>query len=220
MGGSIERKPIYKKKAMDPQKSNYLASRLSKGEKSRHRIIEATISSISKYGFEEASISIIAKIAKVNKGLIVHYFKSRDELVMEAINYVAILGAQVTETLIKNTEEAVDPIEKYLYATFEWMTNYPEHAHLIILLFPRASYDVKSRNRAQKLYQTSWDRIEKMLQDGIKKNRYRQGNHVQLARQIHMFLIGAIVTSSMDPEVLLPQYREHCLFAVRRLILI
>jgi TetR/AcrR family transcriptional repressor of bet genes len=46
----------------------------------RQQLIEATITSISRYGFADATISRISKEAGVSTGIIHHYFGSKDDL--------------------------------------------------------------------------------------------------------------------------------------------
>jgi TetR/AcrR family transcriptional regulator len=61
----------------------------NRSEKTRKRIISASIRAFSEYGLAGARTEAIAKAAKVNKALIYYYFKSKDDLYAAALEEVA-----------------------------------------------------------------------------------------------------------------------------------
>jgi AcrR family transcriptional regulator len=63
---------------------------------SRQALIQATLRSITNDGYSGASIERITAIAGVSRGLIRHYFRSKDELLTEAYRF---LGDQLRDQL-------------------------------------------------------------------------------------------------------------------------
>jgi TetR/AcrR family transcriptional regulator, transcriptional repressor of bet genes len=78
----------------------------------RQQLIEATIASISRYGFADATISRISKEAGVSTGIIHHYFGSKDDL-LEAT--MRTLLQQLRQDVVERLAQAATP-EDRLYA--------------------------------------------------------------------------------------------------------
>src|SRR5918993_975251 len=79
---SIER-PIKKRYPPHSRKPNSEERRMPKVGMEpirRQQLIEATITSISRYGYADATISRISKEAGVSTGIVHHYFGSKDDL--------------------------------------------------------------------------------------------------------------------------------------------
>lgn len=64
-------------------------TRAERGERTRARLIEATIVSIARDGVSGASITRITAIAGVSQGLVRHYFGSKRQLIAEAFSQLA-----------------------------------------------------------------------------------------------------------------------------------
>ena len=64
-------------------------------EKKVERILSATVLVLSKKGYENATIKEIAREANVNWGLLHYYFKDKEDLVVQALEFGsnAILGS-------------------------------------------------------------------------------------------------------------------------------
>jgi TetR/AcrR family transcriptional regulator, transcriptional repressor of bet genes len=78
----------------------------------RQQLIEATIASISRYGFADATISRISKEAGVSTGIVHHYFGSKDDL-LEAT--MRTLLQQLRQDVVEKLAQAATPEER-LYA--------------------------------------------------------------------------------------------------------
>ncbi|MBV9711803.1 MAG: TetR family transcriptional regulator, partial [Ktedonobacteraceae bacterium] len=54
----------------------------------RTQIIECAIETIATLGYAQASLAQIAKRAGISKGVIVYYFKSREELIKQVVKAI------------------------------------------------------------------------------------------------------------------------------------
>lgn len=79
-------------------------------ERRRH-LIEATIETVSKVGFQSASLSEIATRAGVSQGLFAHYFGNKDGLLEATLRYMASRLTTVTAARLRN---ARTPLERVL----------------------------------------------------------------------------------------------------------
>ncbi len=55
----------------------------------REQLIEATIDTIAKHGFRKTTLSQVAKRAKLSQGIVNFYFKTKDGLLLETLEYLA-----------------------------------------------------------------------------------------------------------------------------------
>ena len=74
----------------------------------RQQLIEATITSISRYGYADATISRISKEAGVSTGIVHHYFGSKDDL-LEAT--MRTLLQQLRQDMVDRLATATTPGE-------------------------------------------------------------------------------------------------------------
>lgn len=77
-----------------------------KREAARTAILEATSQIVAEKGVDSFTISEVARRAQINRALIYHYFKSRDNLVVEAIDHIVSRYGPIVP------EAAIDAIER------------------------------------------------------------------------------------------------------------
>ncbi len=101
-------------------------------EKKVERILSATVLVLSKKGYENATIKEIAREANVNWGLLHYYFKDKEDLVVQALEFGsnAILRSTLqlfssTRSLEENVDDAIGLLKK----------NYRENPGFYKLLF-------------------------------------------------------------------------------------
>jgi TetR/AcrR family transcriptional repressor of bet genes len=75
----------------------------------RQQLIEATIASLSRYGFADATISRISKEAGVSTGIIHHYFESKDDLLAATMR---TLLEQLRQDVVERLAQAANPEER------------------------------------------------------------------------------------------------------------
>lgn len=90
-------------------------------EKTKEKILMAALELFAKKGFSNTSISQIANLANVSKGLAYNYFENKQKLMEEVIQ---VLFAEV-DSLFLALEKTKDPFEKIqivIDLTFDWVT--------------------------------------------------------------------------------------------------
>ena len=97
---------------------------------SREKILSAALELFAKKGFHATSISQIAKKAKISKGLMYNYFKSKDKLLDEIIQngFTELAGLSYHSTKSTSPEEQlrnyVSAVLDNLYANFAYWQLY------------------------------------------------------------------------------------------------
>lgn len=62
--------------------------RSASNEVRRKHLIDATLKSIATHGFNRTTLSTVTKIAKMSHGIINFHFQTKDQLLLEAMNYL------------------------------------------------------------------------------------------------------------------------------------
>lgn len=80
----------------------------------RQDLIRGTIKSIAKRGFANSTVQTICEAAGLSRGLIGHYFKSKDELLLAAFRSLVTEADDETRRAIR---DVADPLERLIAAT-------------------------------------------------------------------------------------------------------
>jgi|GEM_PF-6720222 len=165
----------------------------AKGMQTRQKIIEATILSVAKYGFEFSTVSTVSKLAKTNRGLIVHYFKNTKKLMNFAFETVVKYVIEASSDFMITRTDISDPIERYFKSTFHWMQLKPHYGQFVFSLLTRAQYDESSKRPVEQIFSSGRNRVEKLILQGIESGIYKSENPKECAFQIHSMLVGHLM---------------------------
>lgn len=88
-------------------------------EKTRQQIIDAAFEKFANEGFSKTSVAAVAKKAGVSKGLIYHYFSSKEEILEAIFDQLTDLGEEIMSFPEEYT--AKDKIHKILDETFTFI---------------------------------------------------------------------------------------------------
>lgn len=83
-------------------------------EARKRKLIDAAIQSIREIGYNEVTVDTLCEAAGISRGLIGHYFKGKDQLLLEAVKTVA---AEIGASTRKAASAAGDDAVARLYAT-------------------------------------------------------------------------------------------------------
>ncbi|MDR8394469.1 TetR/AcrR family transcriptional regulator [Aliifodinibius sp. S!AR15-10] len=100
--------------------------------KTRRQIVDAAFELFAKDGYEATSIAAIAKNADVSKGLIYHYFESKQNILEAILDQMVEVGDQILD--FPDNFTAVDKIRQTVEGTFQFIEQEPEKGRLMISL--------------------------------------------------------------------------------------
>jgi TetR/AcrR family transcriptional repressor of bet genes len=78
-------------------------------------LIQGTIRSIATLGYNNSTVQTICEAAGLSRGLIGHYFKGKDDLLLEAFRYLVGRADEETRTAVRAVGN--DPLHRLLAAT-------------------------------------------------------------------------------------------------------
>lgn len=100
-------------------------------EQTTKAILDAALSLFAQLGFNNTSISAIAKKAGISKGLIYHYFASKEIILYTLFDNLQSLGDDLMDQAI-SIQDPRDSLRYILDAQFDFITNNSELMRLII----------------------------------------------------------------------------------------
>ena len=95
-------------------------------EARRSQIIACAIEVIATLGYANASLSEIAKLAKISTGVISYHFDGKDELIQAVVAEVAGIATDLMTPRIVAQATATDALRVYIEANLEFMRLHPK----------------------------------------------------------------------------------------------
>jgi len=169
-------------------------------------IIEAAIKVFARSGLEKGKISDIAKEARIGKGTVYEYFRSKEEI------FKAIEQSMFSEisTVFKSIKSSpLSPKEKILHImnwSLDMSTEMGDTMLIITELWAQASrghYHGTSSSQLVDFYEDYKHEIEKILKDGIDIGEFRDMNKEGVATMLMAFLdgLGLQIIIMKNPKV-------------------
>jgi TetR/AcrR family transcriptional repressor of bet genes len=97
----------------------------------RQDLIKGTIKSIATIGYHNSTVQTICEAAGLSRGLIGHYFKGKDDLLLEAFRHQTAEADEDTRQAIRAV--GTDPVQRLLAATsVTFMRSATSHEHALV----------------------------------------------------------------------------------------
>jgi AcrR family transcriptional regulator len=124
-------------------------------EKTRKKIVEASLKLFAEHGYKGASLSEICKMANLTKGALYWHFKSKKELYFEVIKEVSLRIEFDFNTIFRSDAKAIDKLQN-LFAKFaELCTNSLDVTYMYNIQVKDYSF-IKEDQAGQSLFEW-WD---------------------------------------------------------------
>lgn len=87
----------------------------------RAQLIECAIETIATLGYAQASLAQIARRAGISKGVIIYYFKSREELIEQVVKSITTEAASFMVPQIEASRTATAKLQAYLRSNIAYI---------------------------------------------------------------------------------------------------
>jgi AcrR family transcriptional regulator len=190
-------------------------------EESIERIILASIDCVAKFGYNGASTLKIAKIANVSKSLIHYYFKTKEELLLKALNYFANEIAEEIKLKINNYEPSLETAIIAAKELYRSLIANKTRAAFFVEMYSNAIHNKKFRKKLQSYHAFEED----LIFDVIFKALYPLENHLiitlrELSKVFQTIMLGLAVQSVIELNEEDLQYRLDTLLKILTTVLI
>jgi len=143
-------------------------------EQSRAAILRAAIREFAQEGMAGARTDAIARAARVNKALLYYYFRDKETLYGEAIDYAF---GQLSQHMMQVLDQDLPPREKvllYVGTYFDFIAENYAYRNLIQMETMRAGHGSPHLQRVAKRYsQPLFTRLSRLIREGIGRGEFR-----------------------------------------------
>ena len=149
-----------------------------------NELLEAALAVFSERGFHEASLDDVAAAAGVTKGAIYHYFDTKAELLLQAIEQHQSQGYELLETSIPDaTAPATVRIRALLRKAF---TSNDDANRAILVMLQAAAREVPEIHARWLGHGPlkAWQLLAKIIEDGQESGEFRRDVDADIAARV------------------------------------
>lgn len=171
-----------------------LSKKLSKGQITAQKILEAAARCIAKVGIEKTSVTNIAKEAVLKRSLIAYHFPKKAEIFFKVIGHIA------EELMIKRTEMTTGTsgklkLERVLLSYSDYFYEKNHNFNCFLHFQYLASIDGQYKKLNDQITKNALDVIKAAIQEVLdeEKVQYQEKLVLDFAETLYMRLIGVIM---------------------------
>lgn len=162
------------------------------------RIILASIDCVAIYGYEGASTEKISSLANVSKALIHYHFKTKEDLLIQSLNYFAKEISEEIQAKIQNFEPSLEVTLIAANELFRCLIINEKRARFFIEMYATAIHNKKFKKKLQRYHKFE----EKLIEDVVYQCLYPVHqklliNTRELAKIFQTIMIGLAVQSAI-----------------------
>lgn len=139
----------------------------------KERIIISTIDLISENGIKGLSIKEIAKRENVTEASLYKHFKSKDQILIEVLEYYSKYDISIARTVENNRENEKSKIFNYFKLYSEYYDSYPALTS-IIESYNVLIYEENLKFRIKEVVEQRTQVIKKLIEEGQKNKNIRE----------------------------------------------
>lgn len=176
----------------------------------RRDLIDAAIRDIAANGYDRVTIASICEEAGFSRGLIGHYFKGKDDLLLEAVKTVA---SELGEA-IRSAAEAAGPDPKarlhaLIHASFTAPGFTPEKVAIWVSLTGSAQWSPQLAEIYRDIWRDYRKGVSRLFQRAARERNIPLDAE-RTALTFSQLVEGLWVGGSADPDAISPQKAEAC----------
>jgi AcrR family transcriptional regulator len=167
----------------------------TRAERRKLEIVEGAIRSYAKQGIDGTTFDTIAKEAKTSRPLVLHHFKTKEEIFTLSIKFIRLNYQNYVDAQLEKETDAVARFKVYVSQSLRWRAEFSQHAQVWVLFWFQCTYDKKARALNTLLQNIGDERIRALLQDGIEAKAFSVKKLEETARLIQVLINGGLVLS-------------------------
>jgi len=172
---------------------------MSKGEKTRQRIVAEAATLFNQRGFEGGSIADLMEATGLEKGGIYRHFSTKEELAAEAFDYAWQAADDLRMQDLDSIPNSVDKLKRFITNFVERRSSVPGGCPLLNTAIDADDGNPVLRERARKALHQWQDRLSHIVKTGLKLKEIRSGvDPRRLATLIIGSLEGALMISRLE----------------------
>lgn len=172
---------------------------MSKGAKTRQRIVAEAATLFNQRGFEGGSIADLMKATGLEKGGIYRHFSTKEDLAAEAFDYAWQAATDVRMQDLESVPSSVDKLKRFIANFIERRPAVQGGCPLLNTAIDSDDGNPILRERAHAALRQWQDRLSEIVRAGIQRKEIRSGiDPRKLATLIIGSLEGALMISRLE----------------------
>ena len=157
----------------------------------KEQILQAAERAFAQKGYQEATISDVAREAKVSEATIYEYFTSKDELLFLIPGATARRGKENLEHVLRLIRSSADKIRAFIYDHFNFYQNHPDYASVAMLILKpnRKFLETEAYKDVQELSRI----LLQVIKEGMARGEFRSDFDPYLIRSAVLGTIEHLV---------------------------
>ena len=139
----------------------------------RKQIVDTSIRTIATRGYSRTSLAEIAREAGISKGVISYHFDGKDALVEAVLLRLLKEPAEFIKKKVDRCERAVDKLQAYISANFEFMERHRDNYVALVDLWGSREGPAGTTTFNAEAYEPSRKYLMRILEDGQKTGAFR-----------------------------------------------
>lgn len=187
--------------------------RVRNPEQSREAILRAALREFAEEGVAGARTDEIARSAGVNKALLYYYFKDKEALYGEVLDFTFTGLRERVFPILDSDLPPGDKIVRYVAAYFDYLAQSPLLPRMVQLEMMRSGRNPSPhlKRLVTRHFQPLFQRVVHTFQQGIDSGEFRAVDPVQFMPSIvgmcvHYFVSAPVVRIFLDADPLAPEY--------------
>jgi TetR/AcrR family transcriptional regulator, transcriptional repressor for nem operon len=174
---------------------------MSKGQRTRERIVAEAASLFNQRGFDGSSMSELMEATGLEKGGIYRHFSSKEELAAEAFDYAWKEALDVRMHDLDRVPNSVDKLRQFIANFVDRRPTIPGGCPLMNTALDADDGNAVLRDRARKGLHDWRDRLHSIINAGIRRREIRRGvDAKKLAILIISSLEGALMIGRLERD--------------------
>ncbi len=165
----------------------------TKLEARKNKILRAAEHVFGKKGFQDATISEIAKVAKISEGTIYEYFSTKEKLLFTIPTKYATDLFDLIEFHLKLIRGSGNKLRSIIYLFISSYEERPDNASIIMLLLKQNKRFLNTEGHLK--IKKALRVITETIEEGVKTGEFRDDLNVYLIRSIIIGTIEHLVTN-------------------------
>lgn len=162
----------------------------------KEKIIEEAISQFAKKGFADTSFQLIANRLKVTQSAVMHYYKSKDDLIEGVVRNIVVHNHSIVSNSMRMEDNAHERLRKHFVGNLEWAVKFRNEAQIIVLLYYFSCFNKRFTKMYEEMLAKAQERIEEHLHSGKREGVFKfKESPKELSQSLHDLLVGGVVNT-------------------------
>lgn len=174
---------------------------LEKEEKRKIQIVQAAYDVIAEKGYNNFTIEDIANQAGLSKGGVLHYFKTKEDILIHLLEQIYVL---IEKTISKRAEKYKAPEKKLKAIIIAYVIiakRHPAFYTVMVDFMSQIPINERIKNIYSKIYNNLSGVIREIINLGIKQGLFNEVNSGDVAHAIYAMITSISIQWSNDSRV-------------------